>query len=152
MLRFIACILLLTSITSCHHCECVASWGLKLGFIDFNGTDIDTIIVRKFEKGNNFNHLLDTVQWDHSNVQFDSQGSTFRMRSWDGDLTLKSIFDYQVMIPSINRTYNITEIDEPQIEGNCPGKTACVNIIVSCKVDGSFVSTDSTVEFLYLKK
>jgi hypothetical protein len=152
MLRLIACAFFLTPITSCHHCECVASNRLMLGFISFHATDIDTIVVRKFEKGNNFNHLLDTIQWDDSNVRFYDNGNAFLMGSWMADMLLKSNFDYEVTIPSTNRTYKITEIDEPQIEGDCSGKKGCVNRIVSCNVDGNFVSTDSTNQILYFKK
>lgn len=66
------------------------------------------------------------------------------------DILLKSSFDYQVSIPSLNRTFAITEMDEAQREGNCRYKVMCGNMIVSCNVDGTTVSINN--EILYLKK
>lgn len=152
MIRLITLLILLTSIYSCDHCKCVSSFGLRLGLAAFQPTDIDTIIVRKFEKGNNFNHLLDTVQWDRSNVMFEVQSDTFEMGSWNEIQLLRSQYDYKIYIPSINKTYQITDMNEPQIEGNCRGKVGCANQIVSCNVDGNFVSTTSPSETLLLKK
>jgi len=118
--------------------------------VSFDSTDVDTIILRKFEKGTNFTQLVDTLQWDRSNVVFTDQRDTFRIAIHVGDVLLKSGFDYKVVIPATNRTFQISEMNEPRHEGNCKEKLMCVNVIVSCKLDG--VSMPLQYETLYLRK
>ena len=129
---------------------CLPSDGLRPGLIAFDSTDVDTIIIKRFEKGNNFTHGVDTSQWDRWKVVFTRQNDTFQMSIFVGDILLKSTSDYQVFIPSISRTFAITEMNEPQREGNCKYKVMCGNIIVSCTLDGTPVSPNN--QTLYLKK
>lgn len=152
MIRFITFLILLVSIYSCQHCECVSSFGLRLGLISFDSADINKVVIRKFEKGTNFNHLLDTSIYDNGTNIFYPGNDTFEMRTFPGDMPLKSNFDYEVNFPSANRTYKITDINEPQVDGNCRLKIQCVNLIESCKLDGNFVSTSNTYETVYLRK
>jgi hypothetical protein len=137
-------------ITSCQNCICLPSEGLRLATVSFDSTEIDTIIVREFEKGSGFSRLIDSVQWDRSNVIFSSQHDTSRMGIVMGDLGLKSQFDYQVLIAATGKIYQITELNEPKREAKCPGKTICANLIVSCKLEGS--PTLLQHEILYLRK
>ena len=151
MLRVIVFLFLVTSIASCKDCNCVPSDGLRLGLISFDSTEINTIVIRKFEKGSGFNHLIDTSLFDNGTNIFYPKKDTFEMGAFPGNMPLKSNFDYEINVPLANRTYQVTEMNEPQVEGNCQGKTMCVNEIVSCKLNGSFVSTDDR-QTLYLKK
>ena len=152
MFRLLPFIIAPVFIISCQNCICVPSDGLKLGMVSFDSTDIDTIIIRKFGKGNNFNQLIDTSQWDRAKVIFHSQNDTFQMGAFLGGILLKSNFDYQVFIPALSRNFNITEMNEPQLEGNCSGKVMCVNAIVSCKLNGSTTPVQINSDILYLKK
>lgn len=152
MFRVLAFIIASAFMISCQNCICLPSDGLKLGMVSFDSTDIDTIIIRKFEKGNNFNRLIDTSQWDRTKVIFYSQNDTFQMGAFLGGILLKSNFDYQVFVPALNRTYNITEMNEPRLEGNCSGKVMCVNMIVSCNLDGAATPTSINSDILYLRK
>src|SRR5258705_3698469 len=99
MFRVLAFIIASTFMISCQNCICLTSDGLKLGMVSFDSTDIDTIIIRKFEKGNNFNQLIDTSQWDRAKVIFRAQNDTFQMGAFIGGILLQSKFDYQAFIP-----------------------------------------------------
>jgi len=120
--------------------------------VSFDSTDIDTIIIRKFQKGNDFRDLVDTLQWDRARVIFHAQADTFQMSAFIGDILPQSTFDYQVYIPALNRTFKILEMNEPKTEGNCNGKIMCVDRIVSCKLGGSTTQTGINDDILYLKK
>ena len=125
MLRFLALILWLSSMISCQNCLCVPSDGLRLGLVAFDPSEIDTIVVRKFEKGKDFAKLIDTLQWDRMNVIFYARADRLEMGEFIGGMLLESKFDYQVFFPALDRTYSMTEMNEPQVEGNCcPSKSA----------------------------
>ena len=147
MLRLIGFLLSVSFTISCQNCICEHSSGLRLGMVSFDSTEIDTMIVRKFQKGNDFTNLIDTMQWDRATVVFYAQSDTLT-----GDALLQPGFDYQVFMPTLNRTFKISEINEPRIEGNCNGKVMCVDKIVSCKLDGSITQTGINDDILYLKK
>ena len=123
------------------------SLGLRLGMVSFDSTDIDTVIVRKFEKGNSYSHLLDTIQHDQGNFIFRAQNDTLLM-----NVTLQSDYDYEVFLPSVNRTFRVSEINEPQTEGNCAGKVQCVNSVISSKLNSATIMIPIGNEILYLKK
>jgi hypothetical protein len=137
-------------LTACGNCICRQSEGLRLGLVSFDSTDVDTIIVRKFEKGNNFTHLVDTTEWDRTNVAFAHRNDTFEIGMFAPVILLKSGYDYKVVIPSVTKTFAITDMIEPKQMGNCSGKVLCVTSIVSCKLDG--VATALQYETLYLRK
>jgi hypothetical protein len=58
-------------------------------------------------------------------------GRYFSNGAFSGDILLKGKFDYEVFIPGLRRTFKITQMNEPQADGNCDGKTMCINRIVS---------------------
>lgn len=120
--------------------------------ISFNASEIDTLIVRKFTKGNNFSLQIDSILLDPNNVIFNAQNDTFQMVSYRGNIPLLSKYDYQIFIPAVNRTINLTEINEPQLEGNCRGKVSCTNIIESVKLNGNTIPVIIQNDILYLKK
>jgi len=152
MLRLFSLIILSAFLISCHTCICGPSDGLRLGMISFTPTEIDTLITRKFSKGSNFSLQIDSTIMDESNVMFRAQNDTFQMVSWRGDILLPSKFDYQIFIPAVNTTINITEINEPQLEGDCRGKVACGNIITSVRLNSDLTPTTIQNDILYLKK
>ena len=141
---------MVVTLGSCHNCICIPSDGLRLATITFDSTEIDTMIVRKFQKGSNFSQQIDTVQWDRSKVNFSKHNDTFQMASWIGSLRLNSQFDYQVFIPANNRVFTVSEINEPQRTDDCSGKVMCVNVIVSVKLNTT--TTSISDDILYLRK
>lgn len=152
MLRTLVFILIIIFFNSCNHCICGPSDGLRLGMVSFSATEIDTVITKKFVKGSNFSLHIDSTIMDQNNVMFKAQNDTFQMGSWRGDILLSSKYDYQVFIPAVNRTISITEINEPQLEGDCRGKVACGNIIVSVRLNSDLTPTTIQDDILYLKR
>ncbi len=150
MLRFLSSLLLFSILNSCQDCICLPSDGLRLGMISFDSTEIDTIMIRRFDKGSNFTRPIDSSQWDRSKVVFRAQNDTFQMGAFVGGILLQSKFDFEIYFPGLSRTFRITEMNEPQLEGNCKGKVMCGNIIVSCKLDGNPIPIN--YDILYLKK
>jgi hypothetical protein len=150
MLRLLSFISLFAFFASCDHCICAPSPGLRLAMVSFDSTDIDTMILRKFEKRSNFSRLVDTLQCDITKVVFRAQNDTFQMAAYSGALLLRSEFDYQIVLPALSRTFRITDMNEPQLEGNCSGKVMCLNLIVSCKVDENPIPINYGI--VYLKK
>lgn len=150
MFRLLFAIPLIAIFSSCHNCICAPSDGLKLATITFDSTEIDTLIIRKFQKGSNFTSLIDSLQWDRTIVLFTKFNDTFQMGTWRGDIQLKSQYDYQVYVPATNRTFKITEMNEPQRTGDCSGKIMCGNIIVSAKINDTSRAIENDI--LYLKK
>lgn len=152
MLRFLILVSIIILYNSCDHCICIPSDGLRLAMISFTTTDIDTIIKRKFVKESNFTNQVDSVIIDRNNAIFEAQTDTLQMVSWKGDIALTSKYDYQLFIPSINKTITVSNINEPQTDGNCDHKVQCVNRIVSVKLNGSSTPTLIQYDVLYLKK
>jgi len=150
MLRLLFLFAFVITLASCHNCVCAPSDGLRLGLITFDSTEVDTIITRKFQKGSNFSQLIDTLQWDRSRVDFRKYTDTFQMVSWSGDILLRSQYDYQVFIPAANRTFYVSDINEPQRMDECRGKVMCVSMIVSARVNTATISIGGDV--LYLRK
>lgn len=150
MFRGFVILLSVVFAVSCQNCICIPSDGLRLGFVSFDSADVDTIIITKFEQGNSFSHLVDTLQWDRSNIVFTHQKDTFEIGIRVGDILLKSNYDYKVAIPAINRTFAISELNEPKQIGDCSGKVMCGNAIISARLDG--VTTSIKNGTLYVKK
>ncbi len=144
--------ILLSLLTSCHNCICGPSDGLKLGMISFSASEIDTLITRKFSKGSNFSLQIDSTIMDENNVMFRAQNDTSQMVSWRGNILLSSKYDYQISIPAVSRTISVTEINEPQLEGDCRGKVACGNIITSVRLNAGLTPTFIQNDILYFKK
>jgi hypothetical protein len=141
---------MIASFSSCHDCVCASSDGLKVSFISFDSTEIDTIIARKFQKGSNFTQLIDSLQWDKTNLSLNKHNDSFQMGSWIGKILLQSQYDYQLFMPANNRIFKIAEISEPQCIDDCSGKVMCINLIVSAKLNDTTRSVQN--EILYLKK
>ncbi len=114
-------------------------------FIGFKLSDLDTVIVREYEKGNNFSHLLDTA--------IIISDTTFLKSATSNDTTIillnhisgeeKEIFpdhDWQIYIPAQNLVVSMSNFASPQktkkclIGGDlCPG---CSNPIDSFLQNG----------------
>jgi hypothetical protein len=108
---------------------------LTPAFIQFNLSDLDTIVIRKYEPGNNFANLVDTTL-----LKYDT---SFLRRSTAGDTTfvllnlisryekhLLSKNDWRIFVPAKNLTVSFSAIDCPQTETDCY-KCDCWNPINS---------------------
>ena len=110
-------------------------------FIGFSVSDIDTLIFREYQKSENFQHLLDTfvITTTTRNAHYvSSHDSTIVLLDVIGGEKKKILipdYDWQVSIPSIQRTDLIQEMVSPQSDNDC-WKCTCWNPINSFKQNG----------------
>lgn len=144
-------LLFIIILSSCTY-PCAKSDGLSTNFISFSERDIQSFIIKKYVKGSRFSSFVDSLVVDSSVAGFVRKNDTLDLVYSRGKLRLTSDFDYRVLLPAANITYDITEIEEPQTEGKKSNKKKlCVNKIVSCRVNGQF-NPIINYNMLYLKK
>ncbi len=131
----VICCSLVYSFSCRRKCPCNPA-SVPIQMVSFLKSEIDTIIVKRFTKGTNFQILQDSVLVDNSNCYYIQRGfDTIELATKSLIGHIKSNFDYEIDIPSLNRVSKISDIVEIQIEGSC-GK--CSNSIVK------FVMKDQT--------
>ena len=111
---------------------------LQFGLVDFSDSESDTIIIRKFEKGN-FNSLQDS--FFISQINFSRNNDTLEMVAFPGTALLQSDHDYEIFFPETGKLIRVTEISEEQRYLKKKGifsttKEGCVNQITSYMQDG----------------
>ncbi len=143
-------ILLSIIFSSCAKCPCIDQ-DLDPNFIGFEVSEVDTVIIRKYAKNNNFNNLIDTAFFDEKTsftIQKNSDTISFPVRS--GNFSINKNYDWVLFLPSINRNFKISDIISPQVSLPCPNKLQCINPIHSLSIDGT-IYKPSDVTF-YVKK
>lgn len=130
-----------------------------IALISFTINESDTIIVRRFTKGNNFISVKDTVRIDNSNANFQHNGDTILVLggsfndNLNGNFTITSEYDFEIYFPKINRVYKVTDIIEPQEYGrSSTRKDYCINEITSYKINGQLVNSGNFFSRIYIKK
>ena len=135
---------------SCSY-PCGKSEGLRLNFVSFAKQEVYNFSISKYAKGSNFTNLISSVSFDSARLGIDQQNDTIGFYLISSDLLLPSAFDYKIQLPSTNSTYLLTDLQEPQKTGVKNGqKIYCMNMIESCKVNGTDVKISN--DQLYLKK
>ena len=118
---------------------------LQAAFIGFTIAEIDTIILKKFKPGNNFQTLIetDTVLFANKyNSLYTFFGDTTSVFVKDPLKCIKAGFDWQVLIPATNKTISISSILDEKKTGKRnwgifsmdPGPN-CLNRVYSAIVD-----------------
>lgn len=141
------------SVTSCEK-PCTKSQTI-FSLIGFADAEADTIILRRFTKGDSFSQPLDTVLLD--NIQFDRSNDTLTIVAISGSASLLSDYNYQIFFPGAAKLLNVTDIIENEntaTEGifSCTKKDACMNTISGYTVNGQFNNTVESGYLIYLKK
>ena len=130
---------------------CGKSDGLKISFISFSEQEISSYSVIKYTKGSNFSILIDSIKIDSTIGRYFRTNDTLNLGSFLSTARLSVDYDYKILIPSVNKTYEITELLEPQLEGRkSMYKDYCLNAIQSCKVNGAGNKINHNT--LYLRK
>ena len=111
---------------------------LQFGLVDFSDSESDTIIIRKFVKGN-FSSLQDSFSISH--INFARSNDTLEMVAFPGTALLQSDYDYEIFFPETGKLIRVTEISEEQRYLKKKGifsttKEGCVNQITSYMQDG----------------
>jgi hypothetical protein len=137
------CITGIILMASCKRTITCSDHYITPAFIGFNLPDLDSIIVRQYEKGGTFLQLIDTTQItsDTTFLKSTSSGDTIFVLLNQISGQEKYIFpdhDWQIYIPANNITFSISNIISPQAEYSC-FKCNCWNPI------SSFVQNTQTV-------
>jgi hypothetical protein len=136
--KFFIAFIVLISFSGCGPAPC-ANGPITPFFIGFSPGDIDTLVVRQFKPDDNFQHLTDSTLFiNHVNILYTTSNDTaivnFNHISGEEKYILPGS-DWQIYIPSINKTISISNIISPQSESSC-FKCGCLNVIKSFEQDG----------------
>lgn len=130
---------------------CGKSDGLKISFISYSEQEISSYLVIKYIKGSNFSILVDSLKVDSTIGRYYRTNDTLNLGSFLSTARLSVDYDYKIQIPSVNKTYEITELLEPQLEGRkSMNKDFCMNAIQSCMLNA--VRNKINHNTLYLRK
>ncbi len=119
-------------------CACEAAGG-HIQTVKFTSSEIDTVVIRRFEKNSNYQVLHDTALLNSLNTFYVSRGTdTTELATSDSVGLISTNWDYQVYIPATASTFNLSNISELQQRGPC-GR--CVNPIKGYVVNGQSYSS-----------
>jgi len=127
--------------SGCRTIYCSNSY-ITPAFIGFSSQDIDTLIIRKYEQNDSFNHLIDTtIITNNPNLSFygvsnDTTIVVLNILSGEEKYIVPG-YDWQIYIPFQNRTVSISNIVSPQTDYHCFGDDCgCENPINLLLQDG----------------
>src|SRR5687767_11408720 len=132
-------------LSSCRDCTCIRA-NLYFGLIGFTESEVDTIILRRFDKKTNFSSQKDTLPF--VNVSFIRRNDTLLFSYFPESASLKSDFDYEIFFPEAGKIIRVSDITEIFSEQRCNGplareKVDCVNEISSYKLNGQAAQPSS---------
>jgi hypothetical protein len=125
-----------------------------IGLINFTESESDTIIIRRFIKGADFTALQDSMVITQFNAHLQRQHDTLLILfPFDGNEIITSHYDFEIVLPGINRVYKLTDITEDIRYGSKAGaKVYCINPITSYKLDGELIKVRPYYQPIYLMK
>lgn len=90
-------------------------------FIGYTVPELDTLIIRKYRNDGTFTQKLDSMIFIHNNGlnTLFQNGDTIAMAAYREEFNIKADFDWQIIIPSINKTINIGPFTIEQKKGKC---------------------------------
>lgn len=146
MPKIIVLVCLLIIVSSCKREYSCNNDTVKLIFIGYTKADVDTLIVKKYAVNTNFQQLQDSmiITLDTTGITQNNDTISFDLNTPNNIIQFGS--DWEVLIPSINKTVAISNIVSPQEQGKCGAgyldKVACVcyNSIQSLLQDGQTIS------------
>lgn len=133
---------------------------IQPAFIGFPSSEIDTLIIRKFKQGDNFQSPIDSFV-----ITFNSYYQTFNdttkiVQFQSGKI--EAGFDWQILLPALNRTVNISDIVSNKKTAKCPsGALAmdkdcdCVNDLLSAKRENqvvTFQNLDIQTPYVHIRR
>jgi hypothetical protein len=138
---------------------------IQPAFIGFASSDIDTFVLRKFKPNDNYQNLIDTfiVKFGDYSVYRPSNDTTTVFVSDagnDGKVGIKAGYDWQIFIPSINKTVFVSDIISEKTTGKYSwgifslDKFAnnCANRIFSAKMGNQIINfSDSAGYYLFIR-
>jgi len=130
---------------------------IEAHFINYSFTDLDTLILRKFKAGDDFNTLIDSI--------FIITGSNGRLYNFndsskalwiDSENGIRFGYDWQLCIPSKNKTISISKIISEKTQGkrhwgifSMDPPPPCINKIYSCWIDSNFTDFSGGYQYYF---
>ena len=158
---FLIAILLLTSCQKTYNCTDPI---IVPYFIGFAPSDLDSIVIKKFKVNTNYQTFLDSsiLICGKSSYCFSYSDTTHFGYDYSISLGIANGYDWQIFIPSLNRTISISNIKGDKKTGTKgwglfsldPGPP-CMNDLFSATIDGKTTNinyTDTTGFFAYIHK
>lgn len=137
-------------LNSCTTTPCFTG-SFNFGLKGFTQAEADTILVRRFFRGSNFNNLTDSFLLTPG---YRVQQDTLEITSLSvPDSYMNAAYDYQLVFPGIPKTIRLTEIIEENREikhsvfSNV--KVGCENSITGMKADGVSLQTAGFNKFYF---
>ncbi len=133
---------------------------IEIGFVGFAKSDFDTVVLRKYQPDDNYQHLIDsTVFFNDSSTIFQSN-DTIRVSVGYQPDGIKAGNDWQIYLPRKNRIISISSIKSEQESIKChftftKSQCYCINKIYSVKLDNtpvdlSNINTNLQPYYLYI--
>jgi hypothetical protein len=139
---------------SCSKYSCQRSIGLRLAFVSFTEAETDTVILKRYVKGSNFNQQIDTALIDTSLVKYASRGDTLFPSELHTQTLLINLYDYQVVVPAANKVFTVTDIEEEEKKVKrgffSSTRDACYNPIRAYTLNGVRKTVIPNREVVYL--
>ena len=128
MKKTVLAITFIISLAGCSREYNCTNENLHLSFIGFLKSDIDTLIIKKYAANNNFQQLINTVQFAIDTTGILQTNDTISFGGAAINNMIQYGNDWQIIIPSKNITVTISNIISPQEQGKCSagGKVNCV--------------------------
>jgi hypothetical protein len=124
-------------------CYC-ASQELGLNYVGFSQSETENIMMLRYRKGSNFQGA-DTSYLTAQTAVFTRRIDTLSVSMQEERMKLRSLYDYILYLPSVNRRDTIRNIHEPydQVEGDASLECNCVNRILSYELNGDTTLTSN---------
>lgn len=125
-----------------------------LATISFSANESDSIILKRFNKGDNFSTQLDSLILSRTNTNFQTRHDT--VLPFYFDPTVSGILfgenDYIIILPKANRTFKLTDIRSGEIHSSSGEKSICYNGLISYNIDGQVVNVKPDVNSIFIRK
>lgn len=153
LLSILLIILVATAFSCGKTCYC-DSQELGLNYVGFSQSETENIMMLRFRKGSNFQGA-DTSYLTAQTAVFTRRIDTLSISMKEERMKLRSLYDYILYLPSVNRRDTIRNIYEPydQVEGDASLECNCVNRILSYQLNSDTTLTlNPAVPALYIRR
>src|SRR5690606_34052609 len=108
--------------------------------VNYTEQEMDTLILRRYEKNNNFSNLLDTLMLSKAEITYKKVGddSVSVTSNKDGYVKFAAELyenDWEIYVPATQTTGRITEVNAQFLSKTDPGEE-CKSFAKSMRVDG----------------
>ncbi|MCU0321584.1 MAG: hypothetical protein MUE72_04165 [Chitinophagaceae bacterium] len=124
-----------------------------VNFIDYTSEELDTLIIKKFTNTIPQEEIFSKTLIKDSTMGFRVSNDTLQLSTFFNSDFFTQSYNWQIIIPSVNKTINITSIDgdrRTEKVGTFSSNTYCYNRLFSCFVDGVKITFPPIVSSTYL--